>query len=117
MSTALSNSAFQILLALTVGERHGYAIMKDVEAQSEGAVTMGPGTLYAALKKLLAAGLIAETEDRPDPALDDQRRRYYRITPSGLSAVRAEAHRLSRVAERAGARLAGAAPAFGGSRP
>lgn len=105
MAPPLSTSAFHILLSLTGGERHGYAVMKDVESQSGGELGMGPGTLYAALKKLLAAGLIAETEDRPDPAMDDQRRRYYRITPTGQAAVRAEAQRLGRVVDLARGRL------------
>jgi len=103
--TSLSQTVLHILLALTEGERHGYAIMKDVEAQSGGALRMGPGTLYTAVKKLLATGLIAEAEERPDPALDDQRRRYYRLTPHGWAAVRAEIDRLDRMVALARGRM------------
>jgi DNA-binding PadR family transcriptional regulator len=90
----LTPSTFQILLALVDGERHGYAIMQEAENRSEGAVRLGPGTLYGSLKRLLEGGLIEERGERADPALDDARRRYYRITEYGLSVARAEARRL-----------------------
>ena len=67
-------SQLHIMLALSTGDKHGYAIMREVETLTEGAVTMGPGTLYGAIKKMLAAGLVEESEERPDPALDDERR-------------------------------------------
>ncbi len=90
----LPPATFHILLALADGELHGYAIMKDVTTRSEGTVRLGPGTLYGALKRLLDAGLVSETEERTDPEQDDERRRYYRLTPLGLSVTRAEARRL-----------------------
>jgi DNA-binding PadR family transcriptional regulator len=96
-SGPLQPAAFHILLALSDGERHGYAIMGDVEALSDGALRIGPGTLYGTIKRLLAAGLISETQSRPDPELDDQRRRYYQLTPDGAAVLRAEAARLARL--------------------
>lgn len=95
----LPAAAFHILLALAGGERHGYALMADVEQLSDGAVRIGPGTLYGSIKRLLAAGLIAETDSRPDPDLDDQRRRYYQLTGAGRAALSAEAARLARLVE------------------
>src|SRR6266478_1088188 len=86
----LTPAVFHILLALADGEKHGYAIMKDVEAQTHGGLKMGPGTLYGSIKRMLAAGLIEESGDRPDPALDDERRRYYRLTGVGQKVVSAE---------------------------
>ena len=90
----LPPATFHILLALADGELHGYAIMKGVEARSEGTVRLGPGTLYGSLKRLLEAGLVEEGGERADPERGDERRRYYRLTPLGLSVVRAEARRL-----------------------
>jgi DNA-binding PadR family transcriptional regulator len=84
------------------GEKHGYAIMSDVEALSDGAVRMGPGTLYGSIKRMLADGLIEETAERPDPDLDDQRRRYYRLTGLGRRVATAELQRLAALVERAG---------------
>jgi DNA-binding PadR family transcriptional regulator len=81
---------FHILFALTTGEKHGYRIMRDIEITTEGQVKLGPGTLYGTIKTLLAAGLIEECEVRPDPTLDDQRRRYYRLTGLGRQALQAE---------------------------
>jgi DNA-binding PadR family transcriptional regulator len=97
----LTPAVFHILLALADGEKHGYAIMKQVTEDSDGAVKMGPGTLYGSIKRMLAAGLIAETEERPDPRIDDQRRRYYRLTDFGGSVVTAELRRLSSLVEAA----------------
>jgi len=91
----LTAAVFHILLALSDGERHGYAIMRDVVADTNGALQLGPGTLYGCLKRMLAARLVEETDERPDPDLDDERRRYYRITELGARAVRAEAERLA----------------------
>jgi DNA-binding PadR family transcriptional regulator len=82
------------LLALAEGEKHGYAIMRDVEAMSSGTVRMGPGTLYGSIKRMLAEGLIEETDERPDPEIDDQRRRYYRLTQVGQQACTSEVARL-----------------------
>jgi DNA-binding PadR family transcriptional regulator len=90
----LAPAVFHLLLALRDGEQHGYALMQRVEQLTDGAVRMGPGTLYGAIKRMLADGLIEETEERPDPALDDQRRRYYRITSSGERACAAEVQRI-----------------------
>ena len=91
----LTPAVFHILLALADGEKHGYAIMQEVETNTDGAVTMGPGTLYGSIKRMLAAGLIEETDERPDPDLDDQRRRYYKLTGLGGQVVEAEAQRLA----------------------
>ena len=95
MPEPLTPPVFHILLALTDGERHGYGVMQDVSRQTGGALQLGPGTLYGCLKRMLAAGLVEESDERPDPALDDERRRYYRITALGDRAVRAEARRLA----------------------
>jgi len=84
---------FHLLLALTDGERHGYALMKDVATESGGQIRLGPGTLYGALKRLLELELVEESGQRPDPALDDQRRRYYRLTSAGRRLLAAEAVR------------------------
>jgi DNA-binding PadR family transcriptional regulator len=97
MQQPLQPAAFHILLALAAGERHGYALMRDVEELSDGALRIGPGTLYGSIKRLLAAGLIAEADERPDPQLDDQRRRYYRLTADGQQVLTAEAQRLARL--------------------
>ncbi len=97
---------FHILLSLAEEERHGYGIMQDVAEQTGGALQLGPGTLYGCLKRMLAAGLVEESDERPDPALDDERRRYYRMTPLGRRTVRAEAQRLAGAVTVAMARLA-----------
>lgn len=88
-------ATFHILLA--DGERHGYEIMKEVAARSEGTVRLGPGTLYGALQRLLEAGLVEEGGERVDLEMGDERRRYYRLTELGLSVARAEARRLDAV--------------------
>src|SRR4051794_3663543 len=103
----LTPPVFHILLALADEERHGYGIMQDVVRQTGGALQLGPGTLYGCLKRMLAAGLVEEAEERPDPALDDDRRRYYRTTASGKRAVRAEAQRMAGAVTVAMSRLAG----------
>jgi DNA-binding PadR family transcriptional regulator len=97
----LTPAVFHILLALAGGERHGYAIMREVADQTDGSLQLGPGTLYGCLKRMLAAGLVEESDDRPDPDRDDERRRYYRITGLGDRTVRAEAARLARAVEAA----------------
>jgi DNA-binding PadR family transcriptional regulator len=98
-SQPLTPAVYHILLALADGEKYGYAIMKDVEAQTEGQIKMGPGTLYGSIKRMLAAGLIQETDERlaQDPDLDDERRRYYRLTDFGKTVVAAESERLARI--------------------
>jgi DNA-binding PadR family transcriptional regulator len=93
----LTPATFQILMALADGERHGYAIMKEAADSSDGAVRLGPGTLYGTLKRLLDGGLVEEGGERADPELGDERRRYYRITRFGLSVAKAEARRLEGV--------------------
>ena len=93
-----------ILMALASGDKHGYAIMQEVEILTEGAVTMGPGTLYGAIKKMLKAGLVEESDERPDPELDDERRRYYRITGLGESVLDAEVTRMEQLSRTARAR-------------
>ncbi len=100
----LTPAVFHILLALSDGERHGYAIMREVAADTNGALQFGPGTLYGCLKRMLAARLIEETDERPDPELDDERRRYYAITDFGARALRAEAQRLANAVASARAR-------------
>ena len=89
-NSPLTPAVFYILLALSGGDRHGYGIMKQVEADSRGKVKMGAGTLYGSLKRMLDAGLIEESDKRVDPAMDDQRRIYYRITGGGAVVLAAE---------------------------
>ena len=86
---------FYILLALVESDLHGYAIMQQVEADSDGDVRLGPGTLYTALRRLLEYGFIREVESRVDPQHDDARRKYYRLAASGRAAASAEAERLA----------------------
>ena len=100
----LTPAIFHILLALAGGERHGYGIMQEVEARTNGQLKLGPGTLYGSIKRLLADGLIEESDERPDPALDDQRRRYYRLTEWGRRVAAAEAERLDRLVTEARAK-------------
>ena len=82
------------LLALADGDRHGYGIMQEIERLTDGSVRMGPGTLYGTLKRMLASGLVEEADERPDPDLDDERRRYYRSTPLGVAVLEAETARM-----------------------
>jgi DNA-binding PadR family transcriptional regulator len=100
----LQPAAFHILLALADGDRHGYAVIQEVEARTEGKVRLSAGTLYRSIQRLLEQGLIAEVRERPLPELDDERRRYYRITPLGIAAARAEARRLAQLVDMARAR-------------
>lgn len=93
----LSEAAFHILLAVAEEERHGYGIMREVERRTAGRVRLGPGTLYGSLKRLLGAGWIEETATRPDLSLDDERRRYYRLTPAGRQIAAAEVRRLQQM--------------------
>jgi DNA-binding PadR family transcriptional regulator len=110
----LPAATFYILLALVDGERHGYAIMKDVADSTDNAVKIGAGTLYGALKRMRDAGWIEELDERADPQLGDDRRRYYRLTRCGLAIVRAEARRLGQMVHAAKMkRLVGLALRFG----
>ena len=93
----LTPAVLHILLALADGERHGYGIMQEVTGRTGGHVKMGPGTLYGSIKRMLADGLIEETGERPDPALDDERRRYYRLTSFGLRVMQTEVLRLHQI--------------------
>ncbi|HYR84688.1 MAG TPA: helix-turn-helix transcriptional regulator [Terriglobia bacterium] len=90
----LNHADFQIMLALADGERHGYGIMLDVAELTGGRTKLGPGTLYTSIKRLRQAELIEESDDRPDPKLDDERRRYYRLTKLGRKVLVAESERL-----------------------
>ena len=93
----LTPAMFQILLALADRERHGYDIMREVDQRTEGDVRLGPGTLYGSMKRMLSDGLVEECDERPDPELDDERRRYYRLTDFGYRVAKAEAERLARL--------------------
>jgi DNA-binding PadR family transcriptional regulator len=106
----LTPAVLHILLALADGERHGYGIMQEVTRRAGGQVKMGPGTLYGSIKRMLADGLIEEVGERPDPALDDERRRYYRLTSFGLRVMQAEVLRLQQLV-----RLAQSKQVIGGS--
>ena len=92
--SARSPIGYQILLALAARDRHGYLIRKAVEEQTDGAMKLGPGTLYAAIRRLEDQGLLEESPWRPDADLDDRRRRYYRLTKTGRAALQAETERL-----------------------
>ena len=97
----LPAAQLHILLTLATGDKHGYAIMREVEALTEGEVTMGPGTLYGAVKKMLKAGIVEESDERPDPEMDDRRRRYYRMTGLGGRVLDAEVSRMERLSRTA----------------
>jgi DNA-binding PadR family transcriptional regulator len=90
----LTPTVFHILLALADGEKHGYAIMQEVEARTDGAMRLGPGTLYGSIQRMLKDGLIVEVRDRSGTSHGDERRRYYRLTGFGQRVLRAEAQRL-----------------------
>jgi DNA-binding PadR family transcriptional regulator len=93
----LTPAVLHILLALSTGERHGYGIMKQVEADSQAKVKMGPGTLYGSLGRMIDAGLIRESDKKIDPKMDDERRVYYKITAAGQKALAAELQRYREV--------------------
>jgi DNA-binding PadR family transcriptional regulator len=99
---------FHILVALADEDRHGYAIMREVSARTGGAIQLGAGTLYRSVQRMLEQGLIAEVSARPAPEADDERRRYYRITPFGRAVARAESRRLAQMLKLA--RASGLAP-------
>ena len=90
----LTPAVFHILLSLADGERHGYSIMRDIAVHTKGKLRLGPATLYRSIKHLVEDGLIEESDVRPDPALDDERRHYYRLTELGRQVVVAEVRRL-----------------------
>ena len=100
----LTPAMFHILLALADKERHGYHIMREVDERTSGSVKLGPGTLYGSIKRMMADGLIEELEERPDPELDDERRRYYRLTDFGFRVATAEAQRLEQMVRSARAK-------------
>src|SRR4029079_16538538 len=104
----LPPATFHILLALADEERHGYAILQDVEARTGGELRLSAGTLYRSIQRMLEQGLIVEPRERPVRDDDDERRRYYRITPLGTSVARSEARRLTQLVRMA--RAAGFAP-------
>jgi DNA-binding PadR family transcriptional regulator len=107
----LTPATFHILLSLADGERHGYAIMTEVAERTRGMVKLGPGTLYTALKRLVDSGVVLEAEERRGRD-DDERRRYYRLTPLGRAVARAEARRLDETVRLARSkRLIGPQPA------
>lgn len=107
----LTPATFHILLSLSDGERHGYAIMTEVGERTGGKVKLGPGTLYTSLKRLVENGVVEETGEQRGPE-DDERRRYYRLTPLGRAVARAEARRLDGMVRLARSkRLIGAQPA------
>jgi DNA-binding PadR family transcriptional regulator len=89
----LPTATFHILLALAKEDRHGYAVIQDVEQRTGGEIRLSAGTLYRSIQRMLEQGLLRETRDRPAPEFDDERRRYYRITPFGQAVARAEARR------------------------
>jgi DNA-binding PadR family transcriptional regulator len=93
----LTPAVLHILLALSTQERHGYGIMKQVEADSQGKVKMGPGTLYGSIGRMIEAGLISESDRKIDPDMDDERRVYYKITGLGKKALAAELERYREV--------------------
>lgn len=97
MPTPLPPATFHILMSLADEERHGYAIIQDVEERTEGELRLSAGTLYRSIQRMLEQGLIVESRRRPARALDDERRRYYRITPLGLTTARAEMRRLTQL--------------------
>ena len=103
--TPLSPAVFHILLSLGEGERHGYALRREIAQRTGGKVKLGPGVLYGSIHKMLEWELIEESDERPDPHLDDERRRYYRITPYGRKVAQAEAARMRELVQLAAAKF------------
>ena len=97
----LTPATFHILLALADRDRHGYDVMREVDERTAGKIRMGPGTLYGSIKRMLSDGLVEELDERPDPELDDERRRYYRLTDFGYRVATAEAERLAELVKTA----------------
>ena len=100
----LPPATFHILMSVADEDRHGYAIIQDVETRTDGELKLSPGTLYRSIQRMLEQGLIVEAKRRPAPALDDERRRYYSITPFGVAVARAEMRRLTQLVRLARAR-------------
>jgi DNA-binding PadR family transcriptional regulator len=100
----LTPQMLHVLLALADGDKHGYAIIKEVSRRTRGDVVLGAGTLYALVRRMLGEGMILETEERPDISLDDERRRYYRLTPFGRAVAVAEVNRLESIVDQARAK-------------
>ena len=96
---------FHILLCLAEGERHGYALKREIARRTGGKIALGPAVLYGSIAKMLDQGLIEESDDRPDPHLDDERRRYYRLSAFGRKVAQAEAARMRDLVELAAARF------------
>jgi len=92
--TPLSPAVFHILLSLAEGERHAYVLKREIARRTDGKLRLGPAVLYGSIAKMLEQGLIEESDDRPDPHLDDERRRYYRLTAFGRQVAQAEAARM-----------------------
>jgi DNA-binding PadR family transcriptional regulator len=103
--TPLSPAVFHILLSLGEGERHGYALRREIAQRTAGKLKLGPGVLYGSIRKMLEWDLIEESDERPDPHLDDERRRYYRITPYGRKVAQAEAARMRELVRLAAAKF------------
>jgi DNA-binding PadR family transcriptional regulator len=101
----LAPIVFHMLLLLSEGERHGYALKREMAKQTKGKLNPGPGVLYGSINKMLEQGLIVESDERPASHLDDERRRYYRITPLGRKVAQAEAIRMRQLVEMAEANL------------
>ena len=100
----LTAPMFQVLVALADGDKHGYAIIKEVHRRTDGKVTLTAGTLYGVIKRFVDDGLIVECEERPDPALDDERRRYFRLSANGRAVATAEARRMEEAVRHARAK-------------
>ena len=100
----LPPATLHILLALADEDRHGYAVIQDVAERTRGELKLSPGTLYRSIQRMLEQGLIVEPRERPSPEHDDERRRYYRITPLGQAVARAEVRRLDQLVRMARAR-------------
>ncbi len=109
----LTPAVFHILLSLDAGERHGYALKREIAKRTEGKVNLGPAVLYGSIQRLLEQGLIEESDERPDEHLDDERRRYYRIGKLGHAVLRAETARLRELVELAELSLGAPARARG----
>src|SRR5882672_10892154 len=104
----LPEATFHILMAVADEDRHGYAIMQDVAARTNGELRLSAGTLYRSIQRMLEQGLLTETSERPAPELDDERRRYYRIMPFGAATARAETQRMANLVRMA--RVEGLSP-------
>ena len=104
-SAPLPPVVFHILLSLGEGERHGYALKREIALRTAGKMKLGPGVLYGSINKMLEQGLIEESDERPDAHLDDERRRYYRITPYGRKVAQAEVERMRELVHLAAAKF------------